>query len=260
MAESKGFRSNRIVVGFVILGLAVIAGCGGGVITPPGSASYSFSILLEKNLDTKTDYLSVEFLRNDSTITGGFVVVDGDTVRLHASGRLDSAFTKKKWLFGHSISIKAIDTSKSFRYQTSVVIPDSFGISNLVPGTRQWQPNKSNPRIEWTGSAGASGYIASLMPRGSGSPAAGQAVVAGSVRAQAFTPTAFNNPQTNQIVPDVYYVHVVAYGPTFVSRPDANYGVPVTAFALTVDTREIAGAVSAAVVSARDSISVSPSL
>ncbi len=258
MSESNRVWARRMVVGLAILGLLVIAGCSGGSLNRPKSASYSFSILLEKNLDTQSDYLSLEFLRNDSAFAGGFVLVDADTIRVGATGRVDTTYAKKKWLFAHTVAIKAIDTSKAFKYQTSVVMPDSFGISNLIPNTHQWQPNKANPRIEWTGSAGAAGYIAAIMPRGHGSAAPGQAVVAGSTRSQTFTPTAFNNPQNNQIVPDVYYIHVVAYAPTFVVRPGANYGIPVTSFPLTVDTPEITGAVSAAVVSARDTLTVSP--
>jgi hypothetical protein len=254
-------RRNQGIVGrfslaLTIAGALIFAGCSGGGSIKPQSATYFLRVLAEKNFDSQADYLHVEFLRNDSGFAGAFVVVAGDTIRTKSSGTADSTYTFARWQYGHSVSIKAVDTAKAYQYTTAVVIPDSFGISNLIPNTHVWQPNKSNPRIEWTASAGAANYIAAIQARGSGSPARGQSAVAGSARAYTFTPDAFYNPQTSQLVPDVYYIHVVAYAPTFVLRPGANYKVPTTTFPLTVDTRQIAGAVAAAVVSARDTIRV----
>jgi hypothetical protein len=259
-------RRNQVTVGqlsltLTIVGALILAGCSGGGSIKPQSATYFLRVLAEKNLDSQADYLHVEFLRNDSGFAGAFVVVAGDTIRTKSSGTADTTYTFARWQHGHSVSIKAVDTAKAYVYTTVVVIPDSFGISNIFPNTHIWQPNKSNPRVEWTASAGAANYIAAIQARGSGSPSRGQSVIAGSARAYTFTPNAFYNPQTNQLVPDVYYIHVVAYAPTFVLRPGANYKVPTSpAFPLTVDTRQIAGAVAAVVVSARDSIVVSPSL
>jgi hypothetical protein len=243
---------------FGILGSLILAGCSGGVPTKTDNAAYSLSILIEKNLDSKADYLHVEFLRGDSGFAGAFVIVDHDTIRTTVSGGADTAYLQTRWSHRQAVSIKAVDTSKGFQYQTSVIIPDSFGISNLFPNTHIWQPNKANPRIEWTGSTGAANYIAAIQARLPGSPSRGQAVVTGSTLSQTFTPTAFYNPQTNQLVPDVYYIHVVAYNPTFVLRSGANYEVPTSGFPLTIDTEQITGAVSAAVVSARDTIIVWP--
>ena len=249
------------LLAFGVLVFLTLAGCSGGVLVKPGSATYSLNILLEKNLDSKADYLHLEFLRNDSVFAGAFAVVDGDTIRTKASGTADTTYLNSRWQFRHTIAIKAVDTAKAFQYTTSVVIPDSFGISNFIPNTHLWQPSSPNPRVEWTASAGATNYIAAIQARLPGSPSRGQSVIAGSTQSQTFTPTAFYNPQTNQFVPDVYYIHVVAYAPTMVERPDANYEVPTSPpFPLTVDTKQISGAVAAAVVSARDTIIVSPSL
>ena len=257
--EKGKFYLALVALGSLVL--LTIAGCSGGVSVKPGSATYSLYILLEKNLDSKLDYLHLEFLRNDSVFPGAFAVVDGDTIRAKASGTADTTYRHERWQYKHTVSIKAVDTAKAFQYTTSVIIPDSFGISNFIPNTHIWQPNKANPRVEWTGSAGASNYIAGIQARGAGSPARGQSAIAGSTRSFTFTPTAFYNPQNNQLVPDVYYVHVVAYTPTMVERPDANYNLPsAPPFPLTVDTKQIAGAVAAAVVSARDTIVVSPIL
>jgi len=248
------------LLAFGVLAFLTLAGCSGAVPVKPGSASYSLKILLEKNLDSKADYLYLEFLRNDSAFVGAFVIVDHDTIRTKASGRADTSYLYDKWSHGQTVSLKAVDTAKAFVYQTSVIIPDSFGISNVFPNTRIWQPN-ANPRVEWTASAGATNYFAAIQARGNGSPSRGQSAIAGSTQSYTFTPTAFYNPQNNELVRDVYYIHVVAYAPTMVERPDANYKMPTSPpFPLTVDTKQIAGAVAAAVVSARDTIVVSPSL
>jgi hypothetical protein len=243
-----------------VLAFLTLAGCSGAVPVKPGSASYSLKILLEKNLDSKADYLYLEFLRNDSAFVGAFVIVDGDTIRTKSSGTADTTYLQARWQHHRSVSIKAVDTAKAYVYQTSVIIPDSLRISNVFPPARIWRPSTANARVEWAASAGTTNYIAAIQARLSGSPSRGQSVIAGSTLSQTFTPTAFYNPQTNQLVPDVYYIHVVAYTPTFVLRPGANYKAPAGTFPLTIDTKQISGAVAAAVVSARDTIVVSPSL
>jgi hypothetical protein len=251
-------KFGALAVAFVALCALILSGCTGAVPYKPVSAKYSLKVLLEKNIDAQADYLYIEFLRDSLAFSGAFVVVGGDTIHTDVYGQADTSFLRARWAHGAHVQVKAVDTAEGFSYLTTVAIPDSFGISNIFPNTRIWQPNKANPRAEWTASAGASNYIAALEARLRGSASLGQSVIAGSTRSQTFTPTAFYNPNNNQLVPDVYYIHIVAYSPTLILRPFANYTVPADTFPLSVSTNQITGQVAAAVVAARDSVIVSP--
>ena len=251
-------KLGALAVAFVALCALVLAGCTGAVPYKPVSAKYTLRVLLEKNIDAQADYLYIEFLRDSLAFSGAFVVVGGDTIRTDVYGQADTSWVPARWAYGAQVQVKAVDTAEAFSYLTTVSIPQSFGINNIFPNTRIWHPNKANPRAEWTASAGASNYVAALEARLRGSASRGQSVIAGSTRSQTFTPTAFYNPDNNQLVPDVYYIHIVAYNPTLIPRPNANYTVPADTFPLSVSNNQITGKVSAAVVAARDSVIVSP--
>lgn len=237
----------------------ILSGCTGAAGPAGGTtATYSLNLVIEKNLDLNYDYAYTEFLREGLSVPGGFVIIGNDTLRVDASGKASAQFNPGTWSHGQPVAIRAADTAKGFVYQTTVTIPGTFYISNFIPNTRLWQPNKANPRVEWAPANGAANYVVSLQASLPSSPSRGQAMVAGSL-SQTFTPDAFYDPNTNALVTGVYYVHVVAYNPTFFLRPNANYRLPDFNFPLTVDTKDIRGMVTALVVSARDSIVVSPS-
>jgi hypothetical protein len=73
-------------------------------------------------------------------------------------------------------------------------------------------------------------------------------------------PTAFLDPADNEPVADLYTVNVIGYTRNFVRRACAEYLSPSIGFDNPIDDVQVDGALSAIVVSVRDTIRVEPSL
>jgi hypothetical protein len=246
---------------FVLLALL---GCGGGTLPVNGGEDqYTLELVVEKNLDYGADYLYVRFLRNGITISNGFVAVGSDTIRANALSTsicLDpTVYPGDHWEHGQQLTIVAVDDSTGFRYEDAIAVPDSFGIDNFIPANHLWQGG--NVQVEWTGSQGVTAYIVSMAPDALGSPAPG---FAGrddqGVRAMTIPPAAFLDPEDNLPVAGLYSVNVIGYARNFVRRACAEYLSPSVGLDDPIDDVQIDGALSAIVVSVRDTIRVEQSL
>ena len=131
-------------------------------------------------------------------------------------------------------------------------------VTDFIPNERLWQGVNSTVRFNWTGAAPVSRYMVSVTPSTPGSTANGLAeIVPGDLgRSFSFTHEAFRDAQTSEIVNDNYHVRVIGYNRNFVERPNTNYDAPSVAFDQPIDEADIAGAISAVVVSVRDSVRV----
>jgi len=244
--------------------LLAMMSCGGGKLPTDGDDDqYTLELVAEKNIDENADYLYVRFLRNGITISNGYVAVDSDTIRANALST--SICTDPKvypfdhWEFGQELTVTAVDDSTGFMYQDAIVVPDSFGIEEFDPPNHLWQGG--NVTISWSVSAGVTAYIVSTKPSSPGLNARGFAERDDvGLRTMVITPDTYYNPQTNQLVEDLYEVHVIGYAHNFVRRACADYLSPSIGFDNPIDEVQVDGALSALVVAKRDTIRVEPSL
>lgn len=256
MGKTKGIG---IALGLAALGVTLtLAGCQS---TPNGDgqeAEYNLVVVLERNLQLNQDIIYLRFRRDNSGISGGVVVVDGDTITtLPASGNGAKTYNGGRWTDGGLIRITALDTSNSFVYRDSILMPFSFLITNVVPANRLWQGG--TVRLDWSGSNNATDYAVSVKPRSTSSSARGLGTydTDGTELTESFAGNEVFSTSLGVVIPDVYDMQVIAYSRNFVARSSPPYKIPDNA-----DIREpigrtnIDGAISALTVTERDTILV----
>ncbi len=220
---------------------------------------YNLVVVLEKNLDAGQDVIYVRFRRNDAGIAGGVVVIDGDTIATSsASGQGNKTYNTPRWQHGEKIQIAAIDASASFMHRDSVVIPDEFGIENVIPTNRIWRPIDGNANVSWTTSFNAANYMTSVRARTTSTSSRGLAEYGESQSglSHQIPPSTFRD-QFDNLILDVYDIKIVAYSPNFIARPNPPYKTPPNDDVRTPIVRDnIDGAIAALVVSDRDSLLV----
>lgn len=238
--------------------LLLLSGCGGGKTITGSSGKYTLELVVEKNLDDGQDYLYAKFLRDGIAVVGGYIKVDGDSVVFSASGKASKMYSSDHFTHGATVQIMAVDPDSGFAYSDAIVMPSEFHITDFVPNQRLWQGVTSTVRFDWTGATNVSRYMVSVTPSTPGSNARGLAEVVPTSQGRSFTFTqeAFLDAQTNQIINDNYHVRVIGYNRNFVERPNADYTAPSLAFDQPISEANISGAISAVVVSVRDSIRV----
>lgn len=248
--------------GVTALALAGIAGLGcestpnnGG----DGGADYNLAVVLEKNLDLGQDIIYVRFRQDDLPIPGAFVIIDGDTINTSAaSGRGNKTYLTPRWNHGEKVHIAAVDTAESFVYRDSVVIPDEFFIDQVLPANQIWRPVDANAQVSWTTSIDAVNYAVSVRARTTSTSSRGYGDYSASQTAltQTIPPSAFRD-QFDNLVEDVYDLHVIAYAPNFIARLDPPYKTPLNDDVRTpILNDDIDGAVAALVVCAKDTLLV----
>lgn len=236
-----------------LLAAIVISGCGGG--TPNGGdngAQYSLEVVAEKDLGTQIDHLHVRFLKDGIAVVDGYVMVNGDSLSLTASGYALKTYPASHFPHGEEITIEAVDPEDEFVYTDSVFMPSALTAEVVPEADTIWQPTKGTVSISWTLANPVSGYIVSVTPRTPSNPAPGLAAeaIGGSF---SFSPVeVFYDQLTDTLVSDLYDVRVIGYNRTYVQRQQAAYVLPPTsAFPLTTDDDDMAARISATVVSPR---------
>ena len=198
-------------------------------------------------------------MRDGVRVTQGYVKVNGDSVATSASGQASKTYASSHFPHGATVQIVAIDPGNNFVYADEIVMPNEFHITDFIPNERLWQGVNSTVRFNWTGAPEVNRYMVSVTPSTPGSTARGLAeVVTGDLgRSFAFTHAAFRDTlPSGEILNDNYHVRVIGYNRNFVQRPNTNYKAPSVAFDEPISEADISGAISAVVVTARDSIRV----
>lgn len=253
---------KRCCGAILILTLAVLSGCGGAKPNNGGDdGRYTLEILAEKNLDTGLDHLYVRFLRDGLTVSEGYVMVDGDSLTMSASGQASRIYPGDHFTHMTDVLVHAADPDNSFSFQAAVRMPGSVAISDITsPANRIWRPGTGNVSLTWFLADMVTGYFISVQPRSAGSPAPGltELVAGGSYT---FSPLdAFYNPVGGELVADIYDIQIIGYNQTYVRRalPSPTYKSPNAAFPVTTQTSTLTARVGAAVVTARESVSAEP--
>ena len=241
----------------VVLIGTLVAGCGGGNLNggDNGKASYTLEVVAEKNLGNDVDYLHIRFLKDGITVVNGYVMVNGDSLSLTASGVAFTTYPGSHFPHSEPIDIEAVDPAEGFVYVDSVIMPSTVSAAVSPEADSIWVPAKGAITIEFTLASPVAGYILSVTPRTPSSPAPGFADDATTGQFASFLPAdAFYDLFTNQLVSDRYDARIIAYNGTFLPRPSSPYVFPARTYPLTVDTDQITGRISAQVISNRATV------
>ena len=243
-----------MAVGLTVSGCDSTPNDGGG-----NGEEYNLVVVLEKNLDSGEDIVYVRFRKDAAGIDGGVVVVDGDTILTSsASGQGNKTYAVPRWQHSEKIQIAAVDTSNSFAYRDSVVIPDEVAIDNVIPSNHIWRPVDGNANVSWTTSIGAVNYLTSVRARTTRTSSRGLSEYSESQTglSQEILPSTFRD-QFDNLVEDVYDLKVIAYSPNFIARPNPPYKTPPNDdVRIPIIHNNVDGGIAALVVSARDTLLV----
>lgn len=261
MVTMKKFQTYSTRMAAFAIGTVTLLGAGcasspNGGQTP--DTEYVLWVILEKNLATNQDNLSVQFLKDENPVAGGQVIVEGESITsFDANGKAQQSYTLGQWDSGVWIHIVALDSSGTV-YNDSVIIPGGFIISNVDPANEPWRPSQPNPRIEWTQSGHAVRYAISVQGRTSGSAALGFAAYneTGLGLSQTFTQEVFSDNFGN-VISDDYDIHVIAANPNFIAPDNPVYDAPdVPDIPSPIQSTDVTGGISALCVSMSESIVV----
>jgi hypothetical protein len=221
-------RTLRILlIAVLALGAAVLWGCHGAGLESFATDTYRIdgALILDRNTDSTVVVASLT--RNDSVVTGGTVRFDGSPLGFFSTALdVDSVYYLRQhpaalWAGGEEYLFLA-DASR-YRDSTLFTVPDTFSITqNFTPANHLLQ-GPGQIAFEWTGAAGAAGYVVAAVKQGLAYTGAGYSdyaatgVTAGGIPAEAFI-----NPVSLDADTGLYNVYVYA----FTGVPDSALSAP----------------------------------
>ncbi len=262
MERNHLYKSVLAVLATGTMAFVIFAGCNGssGTGNGPKDNHYRLRGVLVNDLNTDMTYTSVLFTRNDSTLTDGTIIVDGDTLTV-TGGVYTHSKNHSSTTTSTLVDYEATD-STFFNETVTSIVPADFSIdySATVPGTRQKFAN-DRVRLNWFGSAGTLGYIIAAVKTVEAYTGAGysQYVTSGAT-SETFNDSAFVKYTLQGEEPDTgwYYIYVYAFS----GSPDSALSSTILPVPLpsqlsdNIDEKDFTGRVGSVVVTEYDSMRV----
>jgi hypothetical protein len=261
LIHSGGSEMKKMLLISALACGLVLAGCKGTGTGEQEPVKYTLFGLAELNLEENKDYLTLEFYADNEPVPGSFVQLGTDTLYFDSAGKIAVSTPVIAWSFDANIAITVFDTSDNFSHTVVARMPGDFTIVDFPYADQPYQ--NGNIVVQWTLSAGASGFFLTCVQKGDTPLAEGYAeIVTTGLPAAAIPADAFleYNAALPQRVPDSFYVYVVAYNPTYYPRAGAPYtDTPLfdqLVFPTSIIGQDIGGTFAAAVVSRREPFDV----
>ena len=262
MEKNQFYKLVLAILAVSTMALVIFAGCNGssGTGNIPKDNQYRLTGVLVNDLNSDMTHASVRFTRNDSNLTDGTVIVDGDTLTV-TGGVYKHSKNHPNTTTSTLVDYEAKDSSL-FDESVASIVPADFSIdySATVPGTRQKFAN-DRVRLNWFGAAGTSGYIIAAAKRTEVYTGAGfsQYVTSGAT-SETFNDSAFTKFTLQGEEPDTgwYYIYVYAYS----GSPDSALSSTILPVPLpsqlgdNIDEKNFNGRVGSVVVTEYDSMRV----
>lgn len=231
-----------------------LLGCesSGGGFQPTPVGAYKLAGTLVGNPGRVQTQVAVELTRNDSILASGMLRFETDTLSDTLEFADTSQFADSIYFFssveayrytGDSATLQVSDPNR-FTSTFSLVVPDTFSITSVIPATGQWRPTDGPVQLVWNGSDGADGYILAAVKHqavytgGGYSAYADELSTAGNIPGTAFYTNAGATLDTG-----LYNIYVYAYS----GSPDKNLAdqilpVPLpTQLGDNIDQRDLTG-------------------
>ncbi len=253
----RPYRTNIAVWAAVSVTAALflaLLGCesSGGGFQPTPVATYELVGTLVGNPGRVQTKVAIELSRNDSTLATGILVLEADTLDDTLDFADTSQFADSIYYFGSaesyryagdSATLKVSDPDR-FTSTFSLVVPDTFSITSVIPATGQWRPTDGPVQLVWNAADGADGYILATIKHqivytgGGYSAYADELSTAGNIPGDAFYTNAGATLDTG-----LYNIYVFAYsGSPDKSWADQILPVPLpTQLADNIDQQNLTG-------------------
>ncbi len=238
--------------------IMLLSGCDGVSTSPDddGDRTWRLIGLMVKDYNRHAFRARVDMTRNDSDLTTAIVALKNDTLESEAgiySLEVSPADDYQAGVYALSLSDStALSTAVSAR------LPDSFGVSIVVPANRI-NNGGSQVSVDWFGSDGADGYVLAAVPNYQAYTGPGySAWAATGVTAGTIPPNAFRWRDGVNLDTGWYYIYVYSFS----DAPDSALSRTVTPVPLpgqlpdNIDTGELNGHFGAVLVARRDSVHV----
>ena len=219
-----------------------------GGFQPTPAATYSLVGTMVGNPSSVLTQVAAELRRNDSTLADGIVLLAADTLKFADT----TEFADSIYFFssgephryaGDSATVLVRDPDR-FTSAFSLVVPDTFSITSVIPATGQWRPTDGPVQLVWNGSDGADGYVLAAVRQQAAQTGAGYSAyadelsTAGNIPGDAFYINAGGTLDTG-----LYNIYVYAYsGSPDKSLADHMLPVPLpTQLTDNIDQRDLSG-------------------
>lgn len=196
--------------------------------TGPVSKKTTFTVYgaVVKDMNISKDIVYFTVRRNDTLYNGATVKVGNKTILNSGSGLYDSLFAdttfKVKTAYTDSIISSQDTVTITFRF----AMPDTFKINPLsLPGDTL-NVGGHSVVVDWTPSAGDSGYFISVAKGDTISGAKLYSATLGGTSTSIPEETFFKPGITDTPVTGYYWIYVVAYNKSFVSYSDTPFDLP----------------------------------
>jgi hypothetical protein len=219
---------NRIVVGIIIIVSAAIAigfACDNrnSVNHSQTQASFTVDMTVIRDYSMRRNQAQISLKRNNVAYDDADIKIGSTMIPSVGSGQYHEESPLLNLVSGGN-QITFTSTNDSYNKIISFDLPDSFGITTVVPRVNQ---GGVDVQVGWSASAHATKYI--LVVVGKSWPATNteplKLLLASGGNSYVVPDTTFENPAGFSI-PDVYYVYLVAYNQGFGEYDGLRFPLP----------------------------------
>jgi len=211
----------------------------------------------DANLTANKDKASFTLLRNDTTFKQAALTIDTFKVDTTASSNYFRQSPPDFLRPGQNHAINLVYSPNTLNFTTSLVMPDTFSV--IINGNHLYRPGDPLPRLDWSGSGNAGGYLVVSMHSdpGQGSLVDTSFFLAFGINSTSIPAEAFRD-DNGAFVEGVYHIFVVSFRGGLFPYSGMPFVLPFSyAPAETTYTQTVSGRITSAFVARFDTLKVS---
>ena len=198
----------------------------GGGTQPTPVATYELAGTLVGDPGRVETQIAIELTRNDSSLTTGLLLFAtgtlSDTLMYGQTYQGESLYctaSAEAYRYAGDSATLQINDPDKFSSTFSLVVPDTFSITSVIPATGQWRPTDGPVQLVWNGSDGAAGYVLAAVKHQAVYTGVGYSAFANELSTAGNIPgTAFYTNAGATLDTGLYNIYVYAYS----GSPDKN--------------------------------------
>ena len=199
-----------------------LLGCesSGGGFQPATVGAYNITGTLVGDPGRVQTQVAVDLTRSDTTLATGTLVFEtatlGDTLEFADSSQFaDSIYYfsgNESYRYAGDSAAVHINDPDRFISGFSLMVPDTFSITSIIPATGQWRSTDGPVQLVWNGSEGADGYILAAVKHQAVYTGVGYSAFADELSTAGNIPgTAFYTNAGTVLDTGLYNIYIYAY-------------------------------------------------